>query len=165
MLSAEQKKLKSKSKAAGGVLEPGSTYSIRRLSSKYDKDRVAELWANLSMVQQMNGYTKWMDESQKSNLKWNEYIHKLTRARSSRVLVIENPEEIFGFAYMMIESVNAANPKKKTQLKAVIQELYIEPAYRKEAGQIEMAEKMRDVLKEMGIEYIEFDIKDITRKE
>ncbi len=158
MLSTKQKKLRDISKGADSNLEG---FQVRKLHSQYDRDRVAELWANLSMIQQMRGISHWMDEATESKLKWNEFIDKLTRRRSSRVIVFENKEEIFGFSYMLIEPLNANNPKCKTQTKAVIKELYLEPAYRKQSRDIELAEMMRDCIGGMGIDFVEFDVKDL----
>ena len=163
MLSTEQKKMrdleKAVSKAVASSLD--SSYQVRALSSKYDQDRVSELWANLTMIQQMQGNDIWLSKSQESGLSWNDYIARLMKSRGARVLVFENSEEIFGFAYLVLQSKNANNPMQKTALKAIIKELYLEPAYRKESKKIEMAELMRDCLMQLGIEYIEFDVQDL----
>ncbi len=160
MLSSEQKK--QKNKASASVLEPGSTYQLRRIiSAKYDIDRVTELWANLSMVQQMQGYTHWLDEAQRLGLLWKDYVNKLIRSKSSRVLVIENSDMIFGFLFLTLVNIDTQNPKRKPKLKAIIHEVYVEPAFRKEANQIQMAEKAQELLKNMGVEYIEFAVKDL----
>ncbi|MDA0772566.1 MAG: hypothetical protein O3C63_06445 [Cyanobacteria bacterium] len=158
MLSETQKKLRDISKASS---ELDSKYNIRALESKYDKDRVVELWANLTMIQQMRGNSHWTDESTKSGLKWNEYIFKLIKTRACRVIVFETVEEIFGFAYMQIAPLDANNPKRKTKTKAIIKELYLEPAYRKQARDMEMAEMMRDCINDMGIDFVEFDVQDL----
>lgn len=158
MLSETQKKLRDISQARTKL---GSKYNVRQLDSKYDRDRVAELWANLTMIQQMRGNSFWTDESKKSKLKWNDYITKLTKSRGSRVIVFETMEEIFGFAYFHIAALDANNPKRKTKTKAVVKELYLEPAYRKQAREIEMAEMMRDCIADMGIDFVEFDVADL----
>lgn len=158
MLSETQKKLRDISQAS---FDLSSKYNVRALDSQYDRDRVAELWANLTMVQQMRGNSHWLDMSQASGLKWNEFIFKLISARATKVIVFETVEEIFGFAYMKIESVDANNPKRKTRTKAVIKELYLEPAYRKQARQTEMAEMMRDCIADLGVNVIEFDVEDL----
>ncbi|MDD9897665.1 MAG: hypothetical protein OXU45_01565 [Candidatus Melainabacteria bacterium] len=158
MLSKTQKKLRDISQAS---LDIGSKYNLRALDSSYDKDRVAELWANLTMVQQMRGDSHWLDQSQGSGLKWNEFIFKLISARATKVIVFETVEEIFGFAYMKIEPLDANNPKRKTKTKAVIKELYLEPAYRKQAREMEMAEMMRDCIADLGIDFVEFDVEDL----
>jgi archaeosine-15-forming tRNA-guanine transglycosylase len=163
MLSTEQKKLRDiEAKSNSATAESlDASYKVRVLSSKYDEDRVAELWANLTMIQQMQSKDVWLSKSQESGLSWNEYISRLVKSRGARVLVFENSEEIFGFAYLVLESKNSNNPMQKTSLKAVIKELYLEPAYRKESKKIEMAELMQTCLMKMNIEYIEFDIKDL----
>lgn len=157
MLSTKQKKLRDLNKVANAEVN----YSVRKLHSDYDKDRVTELWANLTMIQQMQGNNHWLDQAKKANLEWKEFVRKLLRTRSCRVIVFENAEEIFGFAYMVLEPMNANNPKVKTQLKAIIRELYLEPAYRKQAKELEMAEMMRETIKGMNVEFVEFDVKDI----
>ena len=158
MLSTKQKKLRDLNKDKASSLVG---YQVRKLTAQYDRDRVAELWANLTMIQQMRGDSHWLDEANKSGLKWKEFIDKLTRRRGSRIIVFENAEEIFGFSYMLIEPLNANNPVRKTQTKAVIKELYLEPAYRKQARDIELAEMMRDCIGGMGIDFVEFDVKDL----
>lgn len=162
MLSTEQKKLKTQTKIEGSVQSSDLTYRVRRSNSEYDENRVSELWANLTMVQQMNGNTHWLDQSNKSGLAWKDFVAKLLKSRGSRVIVFENDKEIFGFAYMNLENKNANNPKQKTSLKAVIKELYLEPAYRAESKKPEMAELMQACLINLGIEYIEFDVKDLS---
>jgi len=163
MLSTEQKKLRDLGKAAAIAVASSldASYQVRALSSKYDQDRTAELWANLTMIQQMQGNDVWLTKSQESGLSWNNYIARLVKSRGARVLVFENSNEIFGFAYLVLQSKNANNPAQKTALKAVIKELYLEPAYRKESKKLEMAELMRDCLMQLGIEYIEFDVQDL----
>lgn len=163
MLSTEQKKMRDLGKAAAAAIASSfdSSYQVRALSSKYDQDRVAELWANLTMIQQMQGNDVWLSKSQESGLSWNEYVARLIKSRGTRILVFENKEEIFGFAYLILQSKNANNPMQKTELKGVIKELYLEPAYRQESKKIEMAELMRDCLMQLGIEYIEFDVQDL----
>jgi hypothetical protein len=166
MLSTEQKKLRDiEAKTIDVAAESlDASYKVRVLSRKYDEDRVAELWANLTMIQQMQAKDVWLSKSKESGLSWNEYITRLIKSRGTRVLVFENSEEIFGFAYLILQSKNSNNPKQKTSLKAVIKELYLEPAYRKESKKTEMAELMQNCLMQMHIEYIEFDIKDLLFK-
>ena len=163
MLSTEQRKLRDLKKAVANAIASSfdESYQVRALSSKYDQDRTAELWANLTMIQQMQGNDIWLSKSKESGLSWNDYISRLVKSRGARVLVFENSDEIFGFAYLVLQSKNANNPNEKTALKAVIKELYLEPAYRNDAKKIEMAELMRDCLMQMGIEYLEFDVQDL----
>lgn len=164
MLSTEQKKLRDLEKAAKRAVTAfalDESYQVRVLSSKYDQDRVSELWANLTMIQQMQGNDIWLSKSQDSGLSWNDFVNKLVKSRGARVLVFENKDEIFGFAYLVLQSKNINNPTKATALKAVIKELYLEPAYRNESKKIEMAELMQDCLLQLGIEYIEFDVQDL----
>lgn len=162
MLSAEQKKLKNLTKLVDGIVSSiDESYSVRRVNSEYDENRVSELWANLTMIQQMNGNDHWLALSNKSGKSWQEFITKLIKSRGSRVIVFENSEMIFGFAYMVLENKNANNPKQKPSLKATIKELYLEPKFRKQANKPEMAEMMQTCLMDMGIEFIEFDVKDL----
>lgn len=159
MLSTKQKKLRDLNKP---TVSGDLSYSVRKLSSDYDKDRVSELWANLTMIQQMQGNNHWLEQSKKSGLEWKDFVRKLLRTRSARVIIFENTEEIFGFAYLTLEPMNINNPKVKTQLKAIIKELYLEPAYRKQSKESQMAEMMRDTIKSMGVEFVEFDVKDLN---
>jgi hypothetical protein len=160
MLSTEQKKLKEKQQPASGKFD-SDHYAIRKATGKYDIDRVTELWANLTMIQQMQGNDHWMKASQKSGLSWGEYIERLLSSRASKVIVFENRDLIFGFAYMVLEPMNFNNAKQKPKLKAVIKEIYLEPAYREQGKSEEMAEMMRQCLLTMNIDYFEFDVKDL----
>lgn len=164
MLSTEQKRLKQANttlKDESTVVDNKSVYQIRRALSKYDFDRVAELWANLTMIQQMQGRDHWLSNSKNSGLSWNEYIHRLLRSRGARTIVFENEEMIFGFAYMVLENKNQNNAKSSPMLKAVIKEMYLEPGFREKIDKSEMAEMMRQCLLNMRIDYFEVDVVDL----
>ena len=160
-LSQEQINQKNASQGVTAVLAKSSELNIREAASSYDLDRVTELWANLTMIQQMRGNDHWLERSKNSGLNWNEYISKLFDSKGSKALVFENEELIFGFAYMNLENINASKPALRQSLKAVIKEIYLEPSYRKNVDFDAMAELLRQALKKLGINYFEIDVKDL----
>ncbi len=162
MLSTEQKKLRDQADRSG-ALKTKSGLAVRLMdrSNGYDISRVKELWANLTMIQQMRGNSHWLDQSNASGMVWNDFVTDLLAKRYTRLIVFENDEMIFGFSYISISSVNAQNPKQKTALKASINELYYEPAFKNKIDLVELSELMRAILKKLNIEYIEFAVKDL----
>lgn len=161
MLSTEQKKLREREMAfLAAILD--QPYNVRKLEFASDLDRVIELWANLTMVQQIQGKDHWLLAMQNSGMTWADYIEKLINSRSARVIVIENKDLIFGFAFMILEPTNLNNPKQKPKLKASIKEIYLEPAYRDPIRNEEIAELIRQCLLDMNIEYFDFDVKDLN---
>ena len=159
MLSTEQKKLKEKVVKTIVINSPDSSFSVRPLNSKYDTARVAELWANLSMVQQLQGNEYWLNQFKLSNLSWNDFIEKTITKRSFRVVVLENQDLIFGFAYMSLTAVNLNNPKQPNQLKAIIKEVYLEPGFKNKVNYDELGEMMKNCLEKMGVDLVEIDVK------
>jgi hypothetical protein len=159
MLSTEQQKLKEKTVKTNIVISPDSSFQVRPLSGQYDILRVAELWANLSMIQQMQGNDFWYKSSLDSKLSWNDFIEKTITKRSFRVVVLENQDLIFGFAYMSLTAVNLNNPKKPNQLKAIIKEVYLEPGFKNKVNFDELGEMMKNCLEKMGVDLVEIDVK------
>jgi hypothetical protein len=159
MLSTEQKKLKDLVVKTNIIKSLDSSFQLRPLSGQYDILRVAELWANLSMIQQMNGNEFWYKSSVESKLSWNEFIEKTITKRSFRVIVLENDDVIFGFAYMSLTAVNLNNPKKPNQLKAIIKEVYLEPGFKNKVNFDELGEMMKNCLEKMGVDLVEIDVK------
>lgn len=160
MLSAKQQQLKNLLLVDDDSLVLAG-YRIRQLDSAYDLDRVTELWANLSMVQQMHGHDRWLKAAAQTQKSWKDYIASLSKSRGARILVFENKDLIFGFAYLQLQPMNLNNPKQKPSLKAIIRELYLEPAYREQSSKIEMAQILDQCLQSMNINYFEFDIIDL----
>jgi hypothetical protein len=159
MLSTEQKKLKEKTIIANVIKSSNMSFHVRPLLAGFDIPRVTELWANLSMIQQMQGNDYWNKTCQDSKLSWAEFMKKTITKRSFRVIVLENDEMIFGFAYMSLSTVNANNPKQKNQLKATIKEVYLEPAYRPKVDFDELGVLMQNCLITMGVDLVEIDVK------
>ena len=160
MLSSEQKTLK-KSANTASVLAEKNAVIVREAASSFDIDRVTELWANLTMIQQMRGDDHWLKNSKNSGHNWNEYIAKLIDSKGAMVLTFEKEELIFGFAYMTLENMNAAKPNLRPSLKAVIKEIYLEPVYRKSVDYDTLAFLMRKSLQALDINYFEIDVKDL----
>jgi len=159
MLSTEQKKLKDQVVKTNIIKSLDSSFQVRPLSGQYDILRVSELWANLSMIQQMQGNEYWYKSSLDSKLSWNDFIEKIITRRSFRVVVLENDDVIFGFAYMSLNAVNLNNPKKPNQLKAIIKEVYLEPGFRNKVNFDELGEMMKNCLEKMGVDLVEIDVK------
>jgi hypothetical protein len=160
MLSSEQQ-IQQTSQSSSAVLAEKSSVFVREAISNFDVDRVTELWANLTMIQQMKGDDHWLKNSQNSGLTWNEYIAKLVDSKAAKVLTFESGDLIFGFAYMTLENINASKPNLRPSLKAIIKEVYLEPIYRKKVSYDILAELMRKSLQSLSINYFEIDVKDL----
>jgi hypothetical protein len=63
---------------------------------------------------------------------------------------------------MTLENINASKPNLRPSLKAVIKEVYLEPAYRKKINYDVLAELMRKALQSLDINYFEIDVKDLV---
>jgi hypothetical protein len=161
MLSSEQKIQRESNQATTTVLAEKSSVLVREALSNFDIDRVTELWANLTMIQQMKGDDHWLKNSQNSGLTWNEYIAKLIDSKAAKVLTFETQDLVFGFAYMTLENINASKPNLKPSLKAIIKEVYLEPGYRKKVNYDVLAELMRKSFQSLSINYFEIDVKDL----
>jgi len=162
MLSSEQKIQYDSGKSGTAVLCKKNSVFVCEAISSADIDRVTELWANLTMIQQMKGDDHWLKNSQNSGLSWNEYIAKLIDSKAAKVLTFANEDLIYGFAYMTLENINASKANLKPSLKATIKEIYLEPAYRKEIDFDLLAELMRKSLQSLSINYFEIDVKDLS---
>lgn len=156
MLSTEQKKLRDK--RLKKLEESGLVQDlmVREASYGYDLDRTIELWANLSMIQSLNGYDYWIEKQKKSGLEWKDYIKKLYSLQDTRFIVFDDQEKIFGFSFLLLEKM-----PNGVDLKAVIRELYLEPSHRNEEMNQYMAEMLRNCLRAMGVEFVEFKVKDL----
>lgn len=159
MLSTEQKKLKEKTIKTNVFASANLSFHVRPLNGSFDISRVSELWANLSMIQQMQGNDYWNKLCFDSKLTWAEFMKKTITQRSYRVIVLENEELIFGFAYMSLTPVYLNNPKAPNQLKATIKEVYLEPAFRPNVNFEELGELMKNCLISMGVDLVEIDVK------
>lgn len=159
MLSSTQKRLKDLNKAAAAVAKEGIAaelgINIRKFSPKYDLSRVAELWANLAMVQEMKGQSYWTSKAKESKLEWQDFIKSLAAKKSFELVVFENKEAVFGLAYFEITK----SQKDKTKTKAVLEELYLEPNFRSDKVDKAMTEMLQNVLASTGVEFIEFNLK------
>jgi hypothetical protein len=156
VLSTEQKRQRDeqiKRLNKSGLLDD---LMLREAGPSYDLNRITELWANLSMVQSMKGFTYWIDKQKKSGLSWKEYIQKLYSLQDTRFIVFDDQEKIFGFSFLLLNKM-----PNGVDSKAIIKELYLEPSHRSEEMNQYMAELLRDCVRAMGVEYIEFDIKDL----
>lgn len=159
MLSTKQQKLKDETVKTNVVVSNDLNFQVRPLSGNYDILRVSELWANLSMIQQMQGNDHWNKLYQDSKLNWSEFMQKTITKRSFRVIVLENNDFIFGFAYLSLSAVNLNNAKTKTQLKATIKEVYLEPAFRPIVDFNELGNLMQACLISLGVDLVEIDLK------
>ncbi len=163
MLSTKQKKLRDSvqtlSKASVSETASALGISIRLLKAKTDTDRVVELWANLAMIQEMQGNPIWLAESRKAKESWGTYAAKLIKNKKNRVFVFENKEAIFGFAFATLEDLKIQGKK---HLKATLHELYLEPGFRTAKTNKSMATMLREALKSIGVEFIEFAVKDLA---
>jgi len=123
---------------------------VKEFNSDTDLGRLAELWGNLCMIQQMRGGSHWMEKYQKSGLTWPEYLIKLTGLSESKALVFIMKEAIFGFTFFTIEKDSAT-----------IREFYLEPGYKDKLNTDLVIEDIKSQLRAQGVQFIEFDIKDL----
>lgn len=122
---------------------------IRPVKTKQDMNKVAELWANLAMVQQMQDIPTMLEQQRESGLEWFPFVASLAKQSKNKFIVMEDPEKIFGFIYIESKIVNQG----KTQ--ASIQEMYIEPSH-KDLPQDELAIMIKESLELIGIDQIQF---------
>lgn len=131
--------------------EANEHHHIIRQAAKVDLDRVAELWANLAMVQSMaDGGSVWKEACDEAKLEWAEYISKLVSANDADVLVFEDNKAIYGFAYYLSE----VHQKAK---KAVFKEIYLEPIIKSEIDSKLLAKLLNNSIEELGFKFIQFD--------
>jgi hypothetical protein len=123
---------------------------VKEFNSDTDLGRLAELWGNLCMIQQMRGGSHWMEKYQKSGLTWSDYLTKLTSLPESKALVFIMKEVVFGFTFFTIEKDLAT-----------IREFYLEPGYKDKLNTDLVIEDIKSQLRNQGVQFIEFDIKDL----
>ncbi len=164
MLSTEQKKLRDEANllAKNNISAKASSLGIvvRLMQNKSDLSRVTELWANLVMIQELRGQAVWREAAELANEDWASYISKLIHKANTRIFVFENSEAIFGFAFARLHKLEIQG---QTHLKATLEELYLEPAFRDSATKEAMAIMLREALKTTGVEFIEFAIQDLPQ--
>lgn len=163
MLSSKQQKLKNENKNAKHCQElrvedqdEEIIIRIREADSEYDYDRTKELWANHSMIQQMQGNEYWVSKQQKSGLKWGEYIQKIADRKESKFIVFEDDSLVFGFAFFIFEK---HDDEENKGIKAVLKEIYLEPSHKVAALNDQMGHKLRKCVQSMGAKFVQFDLK------
>ncbi len=122
---------------------------VRSAKTQHDSNKIAELWANLAMVKQMSGDEFWLDKQRDSGLNWFPYISSLVERADYKFIVLEDPEKIFGFAFLETEIA------QKGKIKASLREFYIEPSH-KDLPEKELARRIRKAIQETGIDQIQF---------
>lgn len=98
---------------------------------------IAELWANLASIQQLNAPERYDFKCEKKD--WNEFVlHKLFK-KHNLLLVAHNKDEyeVKGFLYLQTITL----PSSEFILKGVIEDIYTKPQYRREG----IASKLLDV--------------------
>ncbi len=163
MLSTKQKKLRDNAQTLKPISASPTAanlgISVRLLKAKTDSSRVIELWANLAMIQEMQGNPVWLSEARAAKETWNKFATKIIKNKSNRFFVFENQQGIFGFALASLEDLKIKGQK---HLKATLRELYLEPAFRTAKTNSSMATMLREALKSTGVEFIEFAVKDLS---
>lgn len=122
----------------------------RQATKKHDFDKVAELWANLAMVQEMKGKPVWTTKQKESGLAWFPYIRELGKEKQNKFIVMEDPEKIFGFVYIELALVGK-------KVRGIIHELYIEPSHH-DLPDAELAKLLRAAIQKLGVEEFNLDI-------
>ena len=98
---------------------------------------IAELWANLASIQQLNAPERYDFKCEKKD--WHEFVlHKLFK-KHNLLLVAHNKDEyeVKGFLYLQTITL----PSSEFILKGVIEDIYTKPQYRREG----IASKLLDV--------------------
>lgn len=131
----------------------------RQAKSKHDYDKVAELWANFVMVQQIKGNDKWLKAQQKSGKDWFPYVHSLGKEKDNRFVILKDEEKIFGFAFLKVADLD----KKAKTYKGVLQEIYLEPSHRLKQYNDEMAFMVQECIDSIGIKEIKMDLSELTK--
>lgn len=132
---------------------------MREGKSDHDYDKIAELWANLAMVQQIKGYTRWIDQQKESGLDWFPYIKTLKNDEKNRFIVIEDEKQIFGFAYLVVQP----DSEEAGQVNGELLEIYLEPSEHLKGHNDELGEMLRSSIRDdLGVTYIEFKLDEIV---
>lgn len=142
MLSSKQKKMKDK----GSKLPKGKQFVMRLAESEYDLDRAGELWANMAMIQEMQGNSEWLDLHKKSGEPWFPFIKDMVAEDKHQLIVFEDQDKIFGFSFLESNKKNA-----------VIREIYLEPSHREPKMIDEMVGELQECIKGIGLKNVNLD--------
>lgn len=123
---------------------------VQEFNKETDLGRLAELWGNLCMIQQMRGGSPWMEKYQQSGLSWSDYLTRLCSLPESNALVFIMNSIVFGFTFFTVDK-NVAS----------IREFYIEPGYKERLDAEILIQDIKEHLKRKNIEFIEFAVKDL----
>ena len=98
---------------------------------------IAELWANLAAVQQLIAPERYSFKLEEKN--WQSFVSKKLSKKNNLLLVAHNKDdnELRGFLYLQSITI----PSSDLLLKAVIEDVYTKPQYRKQG----IALKLLDV--------------------
>lgn len=155
MLSARQQQLREMSQKASKqeakaldaaeILKEGT---LVRAANEYDFNRIAELWANLAMIQQMQGNEERVKAHRDSGLGWNEFIaQKVLSLSNTQAIIFDDQEKIYGFAYIELDDAGTKS--------ATVKELYIEPNALNESND-SLAKKLNDSIHSLGVKEITY---------
>lgn len=123
---------------------------IKEFDKETDLGRLAELWGNLCMVQQMRGEKFWMDQFNQSGLSWQDFLISLSEMEVSKLLVFLYQDIVCGFTFFILNEDLAS-----------IKEFYIEPGYQEKFEIQDLIQDIKAELKKSKVEFVEFDVKDL----
>ena len=91
-------------------------------------NEIAELWANHASIQQIHAPARYNFKLEKSD--WREFVKNKLNKKQNLLLVAHDKgsAEIKGFLYLQIITI----PSSELILKAVIEDIYTKPQYRKQ---------------------------------
>lgn len=98
---------------------------------------IAELWANLASIQQLNAPERYDFKGDKKD--WREFVAVKLSKKHNLLLVAHDKDqyEVKGFLYLQAVTI----PSSEFILKGVVEDIYIKPQYRRET----IASKLLDV--------------------
>ena len=91
-------------------------------------NEIAELWANHASIQQINSPERYNFKLEKSD--WREFVKNKLNKKQNLLLVAHDKDntEIKGFLYLQTITI----PSSELILKAVVEDIYTEPQYRRQ---------------------------------
>ena len=117
--------------------------SFRILPEESHIPEIAELWANHASIQQIFAPQKYSFKTEGKD--WRTFVRKKLEKENNLLLVVhkKDDKEVRGFLYLQTITL----PSSNLILKAVIEDIYTKPQYRKQ----KVASKMLDVAMDWAI--------------
>lgn len=113
---------------------------------------LAELWANLAALQQLTAPQRYDFKLEEKN--WQAFVTKKLNKKNNLLLVAHKIEEkeVRGFLYLQTITI----PSSDLVLKAVIEDVYTKPQYRKQGIALKLLEVAATWAKKENIKQVDF---------